>query len=177
MGKSRTLIEEGADAPQVNRRSRGSRDRLDPTDVQILELLQKDGRTTNADLARQVRLSPPSILQRVRKLEDLGYVDRYVALLNAETLGYGITVFAQVNLVLHQDQPIERFRNEIAEVPEVLECYHVSGEYDFLLKIVVEDMRAYEALIRERLSKINGIGRIHSNFVLGTAKFTTELKL
>ncbi len=153
------------------------RGKLDETDIAILRLLQSDGRITNADLARKVQLSPPSILQRVRKLEEAGLVDRYVAILSAPRLGYHITVYAQVSLQLHQDKPIEAFRQAITTIPEVLECYHVSGEFDFLLKILVEDMNAYEALVREKLSTIKGVGKIQSCFVLGTSKHTTEVIL
>ena len=151
--------------------------KLDETDVAILRLLQSDGRITHTDLARKVQLSPPSILQRVRRLEDAGLVDRYVAILSAPRLGYHITVYAQVSLQLHQDQPIEAFRDAIGSIPQVMECYHVSGEFDFLLKILVEDMGAYEALVREKLSTIKGVGKIQSCFVLGTAKHTTEVTL
>ncbi|MBL8060855.1 MAG: Lrp/AsnC family transcriptional regulator [Chthonomonas sp.] len=154
-----------------------SKIKLDETDVAILRLLQSDGRITNADLARKVQLSPPSILQRVRRLEDAGLVDKYVAILSARRLGYHITVYAQISLQLHQDQPIEAFRDSVASIPQIMECYHVSGEFDFLLKILVEDMSAYEALVREKLSTIKGVGKIQSCFVLGTAKHTTEVSL
>ena len=156
---------------------KSAKERLDQTDIEILRLLQEDGRITNADLARQVQLSPPSILQRVRKLEETGLIDKYVAILSARQLGYHITVFAQVSLQLHQEQPIEQFRTSILTIPEVMECYHVSGEFDFLLKILVEDMEAYEVLVREKLSTIKGVGKIQSCFVLATAKHSTEVKL
>src|SRR5262245_37800981 len=115
---------------------------------------------TNADLAKQIELSPPSTLQRVRALEKGGYIRRYTAILDAERIGLKITVCAMVSLSLHQDQPIERFRKSISEIPEVVECYHVSGEFDFLLKILVTDIRAYEQLIRDKLSKVRGIQQI-----------------
>lgn len=152
-------------------------DKLDDIDWQLLKLMQADGRITNADLARLVKLSPPSVLQRVRKLEDLGLIRGYLALLDQEKLGFGLTVFAQISLALHQEEPIERFRKAIQDIPEVLECYHVSGEFDFLLKIVVEDMKAYEALVRSRLSKIKGLGKIQSCFALATNKQTYALPL
>lgn len=151
--------------------------RLDEVDQKILRILQDDGRVTNADLARMIGLSPPSALQRVRKLEELRLIKGYVGLLNAERLGFGLTVFAQVSLALHQDKAIERFKREVAEIPQVVEAYNVSGEFDYLLKIVVEDMRAYENLIRERLSTIKGLSKIQSCFVLASAKQTTKLPL
>jgi Lrp/AsnC family transcriptional regulator, leucine-responsive regulatory protein len=150
---------------------------LDEVDIQILSLLQGDGRMTNADLAKHVNLSPPSVLQRVRTLEKLGLIRGYFALLDSERLGLRITALAMISLSLHQEQPIERFRKEIQAIPEVLECYHVSGEFDFLLKIVVKDIRAYEQLVREKLSKIKGIGQIRTSFVLATPKYTTKIPL
>jgi len=150
---------------------------LDEVDVQLLALLQKDGRITNADLAKTVGLSPPSVLQRVRLLEKTGLIRGYHALLDADRLGLRITALAMISLSLHQEQPIERFRKSINEIPEVLECYHVSGEFDFLLKIVVRDIRAYEQLIREKLSKIKGIQQIKTSFVLATTKHTTQIPL
>lgn len=150
---------------------------LDEVDVQLLSLLQQDGRITNADLAKAVGLSPPSVLQRVRVLEKAGLIKGYFGLLDPEKLGLRITALAMISLSLHQEQPIERFRRSINEIPEVLECYHVSGDFDFLLKIVVKDIRSYEQLIRERLSKIKGIQQIRTSFVLATTKHTTQIPL
>ena len=150
---------------------------IDEVDVQLLRLLQQDGRITNADLAKAVGLSPPSVLQRVRALERIGFIKGYTAILDPERLGLRITAFAAISLSLHQDMPIERFRRSIQEIDEVLECYHVSGDYDFLLKIVVKDMRAYEALIREKISRIRGIRQINSSFVFGVPKQTTAIPI
>jgi Lrp/AsnC family leucine-responsive transcriptional regulator len=150
---------------------------IDEVDVQLLKLLQQDGRITNADLAKSVGLSPPSVLQRVRALERAGLIRGYTALLDAEKLGMRITAFAMVSLSLHQDMAIERFRRAVLDVEEIQECYHVSGEYDFLLKIVVKDMRAYEVLIREKISRIRGIRQINSSIVFGVTKQTTAIPL
>ena len=143
--------------------------------MQILALLQKDGRITNADLAKAVSLSPPSVLQRVRALEKAGLIRGYHALLDADRLGLRITAMVGITLALHQDMAIERFRRAVMDVPEILECHHVSGDYDFLLKVVVRDMRTYEAFVREKLSRIKGVGQIRTSFVLGTTKYTTEV--
>src|SRR5690349_3291286 len=133
---------------------------LDEVDIQLLSLLQGEGRMTNAELAKRVNLSPPSVLQRVRGLERAGIIKGYTALLDADRLGLKITALTFINLALHQDLAIERFRKAVIQIPEVLECYNISGEFDFVLKIVVRDMRAYEQFIREKLTKIKGIGRI-----------------
>lgn len=150
---------------------------LDETDAKILQLLQENGRITNADLAKAIQLSPPSALQRVRRLERAGYIKGYTALLDPEKLGYSITVWAMMSLTLHQDQPIETFRNRVMEIPEVVECYNVSGEFDFLLKVLVADIRAYESLMRETLSRIEGVRQLQSSFVLGVTKQTTHIPL
>jgi Lrp/AsnC family transcriptional regulator, leucine-responsive regulatory protein len=152
-----------------------SKSHLDEVDVQILTLLQQDGRITNADLAKNVGLSPPSVLQRVRALEKAGLIKGYHAILDADRLGLRITAWVQISLALHQEQPIERFRRGVQDIPEILECYQVSGDYDFLLKVVVRDMRHYEVFVREKLSKIKGIGQIKTNMVFGTAKHTTQI--
>ncbi|RYG45882.1 Lrp/AsnC family transcriptional regulator [bacterium] len=150
---------------------------LDEVDLQLLGILQADGRITNADLAKRVGLSPPSVLQRVRALEKAGLVKGYVALLDHDRLGLRITAWVQITLSLHQDQAIERFRTQVSELPEVMECYHVSGDYDFLVKAVVRDMKAYEQFVSKKLSKIRGIGKINTSFVFGVNKHTTQIPL
>lgn len=154
-----------------------TKSQFDEIDIEILRLLQGDGRMTNVDLAKRIGLSPPSALQRVRNLEQRGFISGYVALLNPNRLGKSITVFVLVSLALHQEQPIERFRKNIQEIPEVVECYHVSGEFDFLLKVLVPDIPAYEMLIREQISKIQGIQQLKSSFVLAEPKHTTQIPL
>jgi Lrp/AsnC family leucine-responsive transcriptional regulator len=150
---------------------------LDETDVQILNILQADGRITNADLAKSVGLSPPSVLQRVRTLERAGLIKGYHGHLDPERLGLKITAWVNITLSLHQEQPIERFRRAVQDIPEILECYHVSGDCDFMLKVIVKDMRAYEQFVREKLSKIKGIQQIRTSFVFGTNKYTTQIPL
>ncbi|MFY9234813.1 MAG: Lrp/AsnC family transcriptional regulator [Fimbriimonadaceae bacterium] len=145
---------------------------LDDTDVQLLSMLQADGRITNAELARKVGLSPPSALQRVRNLERAGLIRGYHAVLDHERLGLRVTVIAMVSLALHQDRAIELFRKAVAAIPEVVECYHISGEHDFILKILVKDIRAYEALVRDNLSRIKGVQKLTSSFVLAVPKLT-----
>ena len=150
-------------------------ERLDKADRHILRLLQTSGRMTNADIAREVKLSPPSTLQRIRKLEQKGYIKGYTTLLDLEKLGYQIAGFAQVSLSLHQDEPIEAFVDAVTAIPEVLECYHVSGEYDFLLKVVAKDMADYERVVREQLSRIRSVAKVHSCVVLRNNKLTSPL--
>lgn len=153
------------------------RAQIDETDRHILSLLQQDGRITNAEIAKRVGLSPPSALQRVRQLEKAGLIKAYTALLDPEKLGLRITVLAMITLAMHQEQAIERFRRSIQDIPEVVECYHVSGQYDYVLKILVRDIRAYEALVREKLSRIKGLGQITSSIVFAMPKHTTQIPL
>lgn len=153
------------------------KERLDKSDRQILKLLQQDGRISNADLARKIGLSPPSMLQRVRKLETAGYVKGYSTRLNAEKLGFTLDVIAMISLSMHQDQPIDQFIENILQVPEVLACYHVSGDYDFMLRIVAKDMHDYERILKERLASIKAVGKIHSCFVLNVNKETEVLPI
>ncbi|MBS1709380.1 MAG: Lrp/AsnC family transcriptional regulator [Armatimonadetes bacterium] len=153
------------------------KEKLDDADLQILRYLQADGRMTNADLARKIGLSPPSMLQRVRKLEEAGFVRGYTAELNPEALGYHLLVVAMVSLSLHQEGSIEQFRNAAMAVPEILEILHISGEYDFMLKIVAKDMRDYERIVTTHISSIKAVGKINSCFVLGVNKHGTTLPL
>ena len=150
---------------------------LDETDKKILRLLQGDGRMPNSELAKAIELSPPSTVQRVKRLEREGFIKGYTALLDAEKLGYGITIWAMISLSLHQDTPIDAFRKGVEDIPEVVECYNISGEHDFLLKILVEDIRAYQLLMHDRLSRIEGVRQLQSSFVLGVAKATTHIPI
>jgi len=146
------------------------RDDLDEIDLQILRRLQVDGRTTHADLGREVGLSAPAVLQRVRKLEDSQILHDVVARLDPDRAGFGIQAFIQITLALHDDQAIDKFRKALRSLDAIVEAHHVSGGFDFLLKVAVEDMRAYERFIREELSKVKGIAKIESNFVMGSPK-------
>jgi Lrp/AsnC family transcriptional regulator, leucine-responsive regulatory protein len=150
---------------------------LDETDIQLLNLLQRDGRITNADLAKAVGLSAPSVLQRVRALEKAGIIKDYVTVLDAEKLGRKLTAFINVSLSLHESQPIERFRKAVGEIPEVIEVYNITGDYDFMLKVQCRDMRQYEAILRDKITKIRGIGKLNTSFVLATSKQTQEIPL
>ncbi len=150
---------------------------LDEKDVQILGLLQEDGRMTHAEIGKRIDLSPPSVFQRVKALEKAGVIKSYAALLDQDRLGLRLIAWVGISLSLHQEQPIERFRKSILEISEILECYHISGDSDFMLKVVVKDIRDYERFMREKLLKVKGIGQIRTNFVLGTTKSTTKIPL
>lgn len=150
---------------------------LDEIDRQILALLQDDGRISNAELARRVDLSPPATYMRVKNLEEQGYVRWYAALLAPEMVGYDLMCFVEVTLQLHSLEQIQTFRRAIQGMSEVLECHHVTGEYDYLLKVVLSNRKELETFLLERLTPVPGVARIHTSVVLSEVKFTTALPL
>lgn len=150
---------------------------LDAIDRRILVLLQEDGRKSNVDLAREIGLSPPPTLERVRKLEAAGYISGYVALVDGSKLGLGITAFVSVVLARHHLETSMRFSEECRRLPEVLECHHIAGEEDFLLKVVAESPAAYERFVLETLTRVPGIEKVKTIFVLSSPKSTTRLPI
>jgi Lrp/AsnC family leucine-responsive transcriptional regulator len=151
--------------------------RVDATDRRILAILQEEGRLPNARIAERVGLSPPSVLERIRKLEERGVIKGYAAQVEGERLGLRTVVFVQVSLSFHRSDAIESFRKSILATPPVLECYHVTGEEDFLLKVVVPDIADYEDFLLHTLTQIEGIGKVKSSFVLSTLKRSSRLPL
>lgn len=149
----------------------------DDIDRAILQTLQENGRISNADLARRVNLSPPAVHARVRRLEEQGLIRRYVALLDREAVGYDMLCLISVRLERHQRRDIDRLRSAVQEMPEVLECYHVTGEFDFLLKVVMRNRQELERFVVDRLSSLAGIAHIRTSLVLSEIKTTTALPL
>jgi DNA-binding Lrp family transcriptional regulator len=152
-------------------------DSLDDIDLAILRELQHDGRISNVELARRVNLSPPATHARVRRLDEEGYIRRYVALVDQEKVGYDMTCFISVSLQLHQHEELAGFHATILEIPEVLECHHVTGEFDYLLKVVVRSRQDLQRLIVNRLTPLPGVARVYTSLVLTEVKSTTELPL
>jgi Lrp/AsnC family leucine-responsive transcriptional regulator len=150
-------------------------DKLDKTDREILDIIQKNARITNAELASRIGMSPPPVLERVRKLEKRGYIKKYVALLDPARVGCGTIVFVSVSLAIHQYKSISRFVEKILALPEVLECYHMTGEEDYLLKVCVSDIEEYEKFVLHRLTRIPGINKLKTSMVLSTVKHETCL--
>ncbi len=150
---------------------------LDEIDRAILRELQDDGRLSNVDLARRVGLSPPATHARVRRLERDRVLRRYVALVDAEQAGFDLLCFVSVGLRAHRHDEIERFRAAVAEMAEVLEVHHVTGEYDYLLRVVLHNRRDLERFLVERLSPVPGIARIQTSLVLREVKRITALPL
>jgi DNA-binding Lrp family transcriptional regulator len=150
---------------------------LDATDWKILNLLQFNARISNVDLARQVGLSPSPCLNRVRALEKGGYISRYVSLLDALQVGLKVSVFIQVTLEKQIEPALETFERAIRDRPEVMECYLMTGDADYLLRVVVPDLQALEHFILNFLSRVPGVGNIKSSFALKQVKYQTALPL
>lgn len=143
---------------------------MDAIDRKILRVLQADARASLQQVGQQVGLSTSPCWERIRKMEQAGVIEGYTVRLNAQALGYNDTVLVQVTLDSHSDNTLEKFGEVLAAIPEVIEAYLVSGEYDYLLRVAVKDTRDYERLLREQLYKIKGIRHSKSSFVLRTLK-------
>jgi DNA-binding Lrp family transcriptional regulator len=150
---------------------------LDDLDRAILRQLQADGRISNVELARRVNLSPPAVHARMRRLEEQGYIQQYVAILDREKMGYDMLCFISVRLQIHQTEQVDGFRDTMLNLPEVQECHHLTGEYDYLLKVVVRSPRELERFVMDRLTPIAGIAHIHTSLVLREIKVTTALPI
>lgn len=148
---------------------------LDEMDRTLLQYLQADARLSVAELARRVNLSAPGLLKRLRKLEESGVIEQYVALVDREALGFDMLCFIQVTLQRHEPAAVQRFRALVQEMPEVLECHHVTGEYDYLLKVVVHNRKHLEQFLMETLTPIPGMDKIRTSLVLSEIKATTML--
>jgi Lrp/AsnC family leucine-responsive transcriptional regulator len=150
---------------------------LDKTDVALLKLLQENAHYTTKELSEKLFLSPTPIHERVKRLEKNGYIKKYVALLNPIALQKGLTVFCHVSLRQHDREIGNKFVKDVVALKEVTECYNVSGDYDFMLKVLVKDMPEYQNFIMNKLGSISNIGNTHSIFVMGEIKHTTALPL
>lgn len=148
---------------------------LDAIDRRILLELQRDGRLTNQELSDRVGLSPSPCLRRMRRLEEAGAIDRYVALVDAASVGLQITAFARVALASQDASQLDQFEREVSRWPEVLECYLMTGEVDYQLRVVAKSLSDYESFLREKLSRIPGVAKIHSSLAFRPIVYRTEL--
>jgi Lrp/AsnC family leucine-responsive transcriptional regulator len=150
---------------------------LDEIDRRILRLLQQDGRMTIAELSAKAGLSPSPCLRRIRLLERSGVIARYVAVLDQQEVGLPVSVFASVKLEKQREEALNRFARAIEKWPEVLECYLMTGPRDYLLRIVVADLAAYERFLKQKLTRLDGIASIESSFALEQVKYTNVLPI
>ena len=150
---------------------------IDTIDYRILNELQANGKLSNVELATRVHLSPSACLARVRRLEDSGIISRYVTLLDAHAAGLPISVFIQIRLERQVEMSLEKFEACMNDYPEVMECYLMTGDSDYLIRVVVADIQAIEKFIVNELSKIPGVANIKSSFALKQVKYKTALPL
>ena len=151
--------------------------KLDKVDLRILDELQRDGALSNVELARRVHLSASPCLARVKALEAAGVIDRYVAIASAAALGLGLTVFISISLRSQNKAALAEFERRIVEHEEVMECYLMTGDSDYLIRVAVADMGALEKFILEQLTPIAGIEKIRSSFALKQVRYKTALPL
>jgi Lrp/AsnC family leucine-responsive transcriptional regulator len=150
---------------------------LDATDMEILKHLQADARISNVELARKVKLSPSPCLVRVKALEAKGVIARHVTLLDPAKVGLGVSVFVQVSLEKQVEKALEGFERAIRACPEVMECYLMTGDADYLIRVLVPDVPSLERFILDDLTRIPGVANIKSAFALKQVKYQTALPL
>lgn len=148
---------------------------FDAIDKKLLEFLQEDSKQTNKELSNKLGLSVTAVFERIKKLEKEGFIDGYIALVNKEKVNRNFVVFCHVKLVQHSQEFVVRFEKEVKQLKEVLECHHLSGDYDYLLKVIVTDMQEFRAFMVEKLTNINHIGSTHSMFVINEVKHSTAI--
>jgi Lrp/AsnC family transcriptional regulator, leucine-responsive regulatory protein len=150
---------------------------LDKVDKSLLRALQADGRLSNVEIARKISLSPPAAHARLRRLEKDGYIRQYTAVVDREKAGYDLLCFIHISLQMHQVAQVEKFREATRKMPEVLECHHITGEYDYLLKVVLKNRKDLERFVADKLTPIPGVARIHTSLVFTEVKSTMALPL
>ena len=152
-------------------------DLLDDIDVLILRELQNDSSLSNVELARRIDLSAPATHARVKRLEQLGFIKQYTAIMDYERLGFDMLCFIFVSLQMHQTEKVQNFRNAMLELPEVLECHFVTGGYDYIIKVAVRSRQDLQRFLMDRLTPIPAVAQIHTHIVLDEVKSTTALPL
>jgi Lrp/AsnC family leucine-responsive transcriptional regulator len=143
---------------------------LDLTDKKILNLLQQNSKANIKAIALKIGLTQTPTYERIKRLEKAGVIKNYIAVLDKEKVGYSIEVFCQVTLLVHSKDMITRFENAINKIDDVTECFHVAGNYDYLLKIIVKDMNSYQAFLKNKLSVLDSVGNVQSTFVMSSTK-------
>ncbi|TCK16755.1 AsnC family transcriptional regulator [Ancylobacter aquaticus] len=151
--------------------------KIDAIDRKILALLQQDAHTTMEKLAAEVGLSPSPCARRVRNLEAAGVIKRYVAVVDQDKVGLPVSVFASIKLERQREDELDRFARAIAHWPEIVECYLMTGQRDYLLRIVVKDLPAYEVFLKRTLTRLDGVASIESSFALSQLKHAQALPI
>ena len=150
---------------------------LDETDVKLLVLLQSDCKKTTKEYALHLNLSVTAVYERIKRLERTGAITKYVALLDKKVVKRSFVVLCHIKLIQHSKEFLLQFEKEVQKLKEVVECYHVSGDYDYILKVYVEDMDAFRDFMVTKLTVLNHIGSTRSSFVINEVKYTTAIEL
>lgn len=150
---------------------------MDLIDKKLLQLLQTDSKKTTKELSSKLNLSVTAVYERIKKLEREGIIDKYVVLVNRSKVDKGFVVFCHLKLIQHTREFLTKFESEVVKLPEILECHHVSGDYDYILKIAVKDMEAYREFLVTKLTTLEHIGSTHSTFMISEVKNTTLIEV
>jgi Lrp/AsnC family leucine-responsive transcriptional regulator len=150
---------------------------LDGIDKKLLGFLQEDSKQTNKELSAKLNLSVTAVYERIKKLERLGIIQKNVCLLDKTKVNLSFVAFCHIKLMQHSKDYVIKFEKDVAKLNEVLECYHISGDYDYLLKVIVKDMEAFREFMVKKLTTISHIGSTHSTFMISEVKHTTALSL
>ena len=150
---------------------------LDNLDKKLLQLLQSNSKQTTKALSLELNLSVTAVYERIKKLENSGIINRYVALVDRKAIDKDFVAFCHIKLIQHSQEYVMQFEREVRKLNEVLECYHLSGDYDYLLKVLVEDMQEFREFMVKKLTKIDHIGSTHSMFMINEVKHTTAIQL
>ncbi|WP_040253836.1 Lrp/AsnC family transcriptional regulator [Psychroserpens mesophilus] len=150
---------------------------LDPIDKKLLHFLQKDSKQTNKELSHKLNLSVTAVYERIKKLERGGIISKHVALLDKKKVHKNFVTFCSIKLVQHSKDYVIDFEKQVTKLDEVLECYHISGDYDYLLKVIVADMDEFREFMVKKLTTISHIGSTHSAFMINEVKHTTAIKM
>ena len=150
---------------------------LDDIDKKLLHFLQNDSKQTNKELSNKLNLSVTAVYERIKKLEREGVISNYVALIDKKIVDKGFVTFCSIKLLQHTKNYVVEFEKEVARLDEVLECYHISGDYDYLLKVLVADMDEFREFMVKKLTSISHIGSTHSTFMINEVKHTTAISI
>ncbi len=150
---------------------------FDNIDKKLLKLLQTNSKQTHKQLSNKLDLSVTAVYERIKKLEREGVINNYVAILKKEKVNKSFVAFCHIKLIQHSQDYVMKFEKEVANLSEVLECYHISGDYDYLLKVLVKDMEAFREFMVKKLTTIDHIGSTHSMFVINEVKHSTAINL
>ncbi len=150
---------------------------MDQTDYKILNLLQQDGKLTHKQIANQLNLTITPTYERIKRLEREGYIKNYVAMLDQDKLNKTLISFTHITLKEHAKKFITEFEQEIKKIDAVVECYHIAGQFDFLLKIIIEDMKAYQSVVIDQLASMENIANVNSSFVMTEVLRSTAIPL